>query len=316
MASQCKPATGSVFNVISAASVVVLITVLGFKTVTPKGSLVQRAEGDEEVPLIGTSLNIPDWDFATAKKTVVVATSTGCVWSREFIDFFEELTSLSKRYQVVTVFTEPLSEALRVLKDMKVDAPAVRRLDLEELHIKAFPTLLLADDTGRLQAAWPGATLAQMANLLEVLGLPQSPADARAAAFVTAEQTGRHFVSSRELSEMWSSGPIPLVDVRTSLEFEKAHFANSISMPFDELETRAINELPRSGTVISVCGSCPACENGHEEQRLRSLCVTAFQAFVMMGFEDVRMLMADPAGTEDLNIAVVRPSLSSSYVQR
>jgi hypothetical protein len=57
---------------------------------------------------------------------------------------------------------------------------------------------------------------------------------------------------------------------------------------------RAPHELPFDGTVVVVCGECPACDKGTDESRIRSLCMTAFRQFKGMGFMDTRYLMVTP----------------------
>lgn len=58
-----------------------------------------------------------------------------------------------------------------------------------------------------------------------------------------------------------NDGEIVLLDVRSPIEFETEHIANSVNVPLNELEARC-EEVPRKGKLVVVCRSGKRAERG------------------------------------------------------
>ncbi len=58
-----------------------------------------------------------------------------------------------------------------------------------------------------------------------------------------------------------NAGEVVLLDVRSPIEFETEHIANSINVPLDELTARC-EEVPRKGKLVVVCRSGKRAERG------------------------------------------------------
>ncbi len=56
-------------------------------------------------------------------------------------------------------------------------------------------------------------------------------------------------------------GDLVLLDVRSPIEFETEHIANSINVPLDALDSR-FDEVPRKGQLIVICRSGKRAERG------------------------------------------------------
>ncbi len=58
-----------------------------------------------------------------------------------------------------------------------------------------------------------------------------------------------------------NAGPTVLLDVRSPIEFETEHIADSINLPMGELEAR-FEEVPRQGQLVVICRSGKRAERG------------------------------------------------------
>jgi hypothetical protein len=291
-------AVKALMNLVSAVSAVAISVTLARQYVgTTPATAQENTAGATHGP--ARLLRIPDWDFARAKNTLVMALTTDCRFAPESAEFYEEVVTRAHGYEVLVLVESNAAFAKAALSETGLPLPEVRQVDFATLKIDELPTLLLADSAGKMVARWSGATIGHQTEVLRRLGLPVSPSEARAVAFVESD-TGSHIVDTARLIELGRSGTVPIVDVRQRREFEQAHVAGAISMPLDELSTRGEKELPTKGTVIAMCGPCPDCEGGSDASRLQHVCVNAFQAFVKMGFEDVRMYMRSLDDLPDL----------------
>lgn len=57
------------------------------------------------------------------------------------------------------------------------------------------------------------------------------------------------------------AGEVVLLDVRSPIEFETEHIANSVNVPLNELEARC-EEVPRQGQLVVICRSGKRAERG------------------------------------------------------
>jgi Rhodanese-related sulfurtransferase len=58
-----------------------------------------------------------------------------------------------------------------------------------------------------------------------------------------------------------NDGEMVLLDVRSPIEFETEHIANSVNVPLNELEARC-EEVPRQGKLVVICRSGNRAERG------------------------------------------------------
>lgn len=58
-----------------------------------------------------------------------------------------------------------------------------------------------------------------------------------------------------------NAGEAVLLDVRSPIEFETEHIANSVNVPLSELEARC-EEVPRKGQIVVICRSGKRAERG------------------------------------------------------
>ena len=84
-------------------------------------------------------------------------------------------------------------------------------------------------------------------------------------------------VPREEVQRLLKRGKAVLVDVRPAMEFAHGHVAGAISLPMDDLETRA-EELPRDKRIVAYCRG--------------AYCLFADEAVVLLrkrGFDAVRL---------------------------
>src|SRR5438874_2698825 len=81
-------------NVVSALSLAVLVGLVSREYLIHGRPVLaqQDVQPADPGPAVGTRISIPDWDFAKAGTTVVMAMTTACQWSPDALDFYEELT--------------------------------------------------------------------------------------------------------------------------------------------------------------------------------------------------------------------------------
>jgi len=64
------------------------------------------------------------------------------------------------------------------------------------------------------------------------------------------------FITMENLLEMLENkAPFKLVEVLAKEEYDKGHIPRAISIPLDELETRAKQKLKKTDTVVVYCAS-------------------------------------------------------------
>jgi rhodanese-related sulfurtransferase len=68
-----------------------------------------------------------------------------------------------------------------------------------------------------------------------------------------------HLITPADLAA--NAGDAVLLDVRSPIEFETEHIANSFNVPLAELEARC-EEVPRTGQVVVICRSGKRAERG------------------------------------------------------
>ena len=80
--------------------------------------------------------------------------------------------------------------------------------------------------------------------------------------------------------EMVQNGEALLLDVRSAEEYEEAHIAEAISLPFYDISEGEMARIAARGRVIIAYCACP-----HEETS-----IAAAGEFIQAGYENVRVL--------------------------
>jgi thiol-disulfide isomerase/thioredoxin len=110
-------------------------------------------------PLVGLNIkqSLPGVDWARNKRTLVLALSTQCHFCTESAPFFQRIAKeASKDVKLVAVLPQPVGDSQKYLEAEGVQVDDVRQAQASSIGVTGTPTLLLVDDTGKVQDAWQG----------------------------------------------------------------------------------------------------------------------------------------------------------------
>lgn len=118
----------------------------------------QAAPGAPKPPEIGTKISLPDTDFATSEKTLVVALKKGCKFCTESADFYQKLVKAAgeKNVRVIAAFPHTVEEGQGYLKELNVPISEMKQADFSLLKVSGTPTVIMADKNGQITKAWLG----------------------------------------------------------------------------------------------------------------------------------------------------------------
>jgi hypothetical protein len=105
--------------------------------------------------LVGRTVHLPGVQFPPRSKTLIVAITTNCHFCRDSEPFYKELAGKSAS-RMVAVLPQPQSEAEQYVHQAIAPGVQVVSTSLDSLGVSATPTLLLLDDSGRVEKAWVG----------------------------------------------------------------------------------------------------------------------------------------------------------------
>lgn len=215
-----------------------------------------------EVPglAIGSKFALKDVDWAANGRTLVLALSKNCRFCLESAPLYQPLSQeLRNRSDIhlLAIFPEPVTEAKIYLEQMGVFIDDVRQTSLVSLGFKGTPTMLLVDNTGHVTDYWFGKlTDFQTAQFIERAHLEHLTAG-------SAHEQEKQ-IDDEEIQRLIRSGQrISIVDVRDRQSYSADHVPNSINIPSDELQVRAINELSRTDLIVTSC-QCADAVRTHE----------------------------------------------------
>jgi hypothetical protein len=284
-------------NLTSILSVAMIVGALGIRLTTspqPSNGVSSPAEllnGPGPHPPLGSQLKIPGVDFLGTEETVIIAISTECALSVAGRALYQELAAnRSDAFQTVAVLPEQPEQARAYLDRLDLQQLRSSQANLATIGVHQTPTIVVADRFGHVRGSWEGKLSDwQMADVRRQLGLP---AAAGAAITDDAEVNAAAALHPSDLRKVLADD-VSVVDIRTRDEYAQSHVSGSLNIPFDELWARMRPELPPSGTIVVMCGSCASCEGTMDEARLQSLCLRGLRRLTNMGFSDVRLVMAD-----------------------
>lgn len=103
---------------------------------------------------------IPNLEWKQHRHTLVLALNTGCHFCEQSVPFYQ---SLSERLQhsgidldLVAVFPNDAAQIQQFMSKESLRVRSVAAVPLEKLRVNATPTLILVDNTGRVERAWIG----------------------------------------------------------------------------------------------------------------------------------------------------------------
>jgi thiol-disulfide isomerase/thioredoxin len=120
-----------------------------------------RSVSRAPAPPPGANLSLPAVDWAKSNQTLVLALAKGCHFCAESAPFYRRLAgevAARKDLRLVAVFPhETEDEARSYLDGLGVPIAEVEQAPLQSIGARGTPTLILADNTGKVVESWTGA---------------------------------------------------------------------------------------------------------------------------------------------------------------
>jgi hypothetical protein len=231
--------------------------------------------------------------------TLMLFLGTDCIYCEKSLSFYRPL--LASRnvsgFRVVAVFDESIGLAREYLRQRELDVDDVRQTDFRLLDIKGTPTLRLFDRADNELKTWTGLlSPPAQGEIVDSLGAREAfvaaaKALSRQQLYQNAARTKP--ISAAEFAALMRSGTAPvIIDTRSRTAFRRGHIASAVSMPFDEIESRAPIELGEGGSVFVFCQYDRACEEDQRARHTLTQCMAAGALLKGMGVSDVRLVTA------------------------
>lgn len=257
----------------------------------------------------GSSFSLAVSDSVGDEPTLVMALQSGCPYCEASMSFYRDIlrSNTSKVFHVVALFPQAPTEGQAFMRRyLGQDADRledVRHVNFDSLGITGTPTLIIMNSGGRIESSWTGQLSPKQENdVFRALGVNRvaagrlGPPDVGADNNLTSNLiTPAEFIAlRRQLLGM------PIVDIDPRPIFAQDHIAGALNIPVDELEARAVHEVPVASTIVVYCGYCPPCMRPSE--KVNSTCWMGSLILRQQGFRSVRFLAASMADLEKQGI--------------
>ena len=118
------------------------------------GSSTLSPSKGEQLPHIG------HYAWNSSSHTLLLALRNGCHFCEESMPFYRTLAELKKEgrlnVNLIAVFPDSAETAQGVLRAQNVDVPAISGVTLADLKVGGTPTLILTNNTGKVEQYWVG----------------------------------------------------------------------------------------------------------------------------------------------------------------
>jgi len=235
------------------------------------------------VPAIGTP----------ARKTLLVALATKCIYCEQSAAFHKLLVNAAKKagVQTIAVFPEftDLREASIKIDQEGLSFDHVYAADLEKLKIRGTPTLYLSDASGRISFMWEGLqTVTQAENLFSSV----TGGDASKALIAAAvNNSDDDLLTAEKFKELMKTvDSLQVLDIRARDEYKKSHLVGAINIPHDELETRLVHELRKDKPIYLFCEYSPDCEIDAARLGATTFCGYVSKLIELQGGKQVQLI--------------------------
>lgn len=143
------------------ANVAIIVVAILLAVVLVRSFLYSGSQRQSQAPTAtiqpGTQLMLPGIDWKANGRTLVLALSTECHFCSESAPFYRQLSKQrSDVLRLVAVFPQPIDQSQAYLTQLGVATDEVRQAPLSTLNVSATPTLVLADDQGKVISSWRG----------------------------------------------------------------------------------------------------------------------------------------------------------------
>lgn len=182
-------------------------------------------------------------DWTKADQTLLIAIRRDCPYCTESARFYREIIQgLSGRHdvRVVAIFPEGFGGEEDYLNQLGLTVSESKEVSLRSLGIKQVPTLVLLDKNGVVSNVWIGKLPTKKeAEVITALRL------------TNARPVSDWTMDEKELQRRVDNHePVVVLDLRSRMAYAHNHRDGSKNIPLDELDARAMNELPPTSTIV------------------------------------------------------------------
>jgi rhodanese-related sulfurtransferase len=242
-----KGVTGKAEKIVNIA--LILMAVLFVAVMAQKVFIGNRAKAVQPVQQ-GMKLEISGVDWAKSDQTLVMALSKSCHYCTESGPFYQKVVArltAAGKMRTIAVLPQTLNESEQYLKQLGVFPQEVFQISLRSIGISAAPTLLLVDKAGVIVDMWVGLlNTHRQLSLFRRLDIETNE--------LATDSSGTTSIDVSELKRaMARKEPIVVLDVEDRDIYHVGHIPGAVNIPSDELEARANDELPQTGTIVVYC---------------------------------------------------------------
>ena len=245
----------SLVNVTIAAMAIVLIAVLINRYAGPG-----NRTGPGEAQALGSrpEISIEGIDWAKNRRTVVLALTQDCSYCDESAAFYKALSQqllATGNGEFIAVFPRASEASKDYMQRRGIAVSEVRYMPFKLLGVTGTPTLMLINEAGIVTDKWAGKLGPnEEREVLDRLRLNSDFATDISISPPAKKTLPANLIEPAKLKEEINQpGRLIVLDIRTRDEFGQGHIPSSKNIPVDELEVRAINELPQSGHIVIYC---------------------------------------------------------------
>jgi rhodanese-related sulfurtransferase len=205
-------------------------------------------------------------------QTLVMALSSECRYCTESAPFYQRLVSgltAGGKTRVLAVLPQSVSTGERYLRTLGVTPDRVMQANLSGIGFPQTPTLAMVNAAGVVTETWVGKlNVSKQFAVFEQLGVNNSELATDEVPTVIDAPTLKRAVEGKE--------PVTILDVGEREEYAWAHLPNAQNIPADEIEARALDELPAGNVIVIYCSNDALSERAAEilsEQGFRRISV-------------------------------------------
>lgn len=119
----------------------------------------QPTDGESARVKPGTKLSLPTVDWGKGDRTLLLVLSTSCRFCTESAPFYRRLAeekARNGRVRLMAVLPQSTADSQKYLNGLGVAVDDIRQASLEDVQVRATPTLIIVDRTGSVVESWVG----------------------------------------------------------------------------------------------------------------------------------------------------------------
>lgn len=265
----------------------------------------------------GSRVSLSEVNWPGNRLTLIMALSIGCHYCEASANFYRALLHAAPpgTFHPIAVFPQPIKDAKAYLNSLGINVADVRQRDLGSLGVAGTPTLILVNEKGRVKSTWVGQLPPpREEEVFRLLGISDA---ARSSSYKNSRGTlPPSVISASQFRELVIQMPsTPVIDVRLSSDYGKGHLTDSVSIPFDELEVRAVHEIPARVPIVVYCHYYAPCEGQKSDEGVPTFCTMAAHMLERAGYTNLRLVSGNLADLEQLGFSITGTTDEGTILQ-